>query len=257
MYQCPNVTTKYNVYRLDMSTPTWMRGPGEATGSFALESALDELAYALDIDPLDLRLRNYAEKDPQNGKPFSSKFLKEAYQLGAEKIGWHSRNRAPKSMTEGEWLVGYGMGSGMFGAFRWEAKVAAKLMADGTLVLQSAIADSGPGTATTMVKLASDTIGLPTNKVRFEMGDSSLPTGPIQGGSGTTSTVGAAVSNVCLALKKKLAEAAKGASLFSNDVAFEDLAFEGGNISLKKDSSKKYSYAEVLRRANLPSIALT
>jgi xanthine dehydrogenase YagR molybdenum-binding subunit len=257
LYQCPNVTTKYTVYPLDMSTPTWMRGPGEATGSFALESALDELAYALDIDPLELRLRNHADKDPQNGKPFSSKFLKEAYQLGAEKIGWYSRNRAPKSMKEGEWMVGYGVSGGMFGAFRWDAKVAARLMADGTLVMQSAVADSGPGTGTTMVKLASDSMGLPPSKIRFEMGDSSLPPGPIQGGSGTTSTVGAAVSNVCLSLKKKVVEAAKAASLIGADVTFEQVSFANGSMALNADASKKWTYAEVLQKANLPSIALT
>lgn len=256
MYQCPNVTTKYTVYPLDMSTPTWMRGPGEATGSFALESALDELAYALNIDPLELRLRNYAEKDPQNGKPFSSKFLKEAYQLGADRIGWHSRNRVPKSMREGEWLVGYGMGSGMFGAFRWDAKVAAMLLADGTLVLQSAIADSGPGTATTMAKLASDTMGLPPEKVRIEIGDSSLPPGPIQGGSGTTSTVGAAVSGACLTVKKRLVDAAIKASFFSSNTTVEDVQFEDGNMTLKTNASKKYSFAEVMKAAGLPSISL-
>ncbi|HEV7331975.1 MAG TPA: xanthine dehydrogenase family protein molybdopterin-binding subunit [Flavisolibacter sp.] len=257
LYACPNVTTHYQVYPLNLSTPTWMRGPGEATGSFALESALDELAYALGIDPLELRLRNYAETDPQSGKPYSSKFLREAYQLGADRIGWERRNRVPRSMQEEEWLVGYGMGGGMFGAFRWEAKVAAKLVADGSFVLQSAVADSGPGTATTMVKIASDSMGLPAEKVRFEMGDSSLPPGPTQGGSATTSTVGTAVSNVCLAIKKKLAETAVGASLFPAGTAYEDLQFAQGAVALKTDPSKKYGYTGVLQKAGLPFIELT
>lgn len=257
LYACPNVTTQQKIYPLDVSTPTWMRGPGEATGTFALESAMDELSYLLNMDPIDLRLRNYAETDPESGKPFSSKFLKEAYQLGAEKIGWYSRNRQPQSMKEGDWLVGYGVSTGMFGAYRWDARVAAKLSADGTLVLQSAVADSGPGTATTMVKLASDTLGLPTNKIHFELGDSSLPPGPTQGGSGTTSTLGSAVSNACSDLKKKLAEAASKASLFSREVAVDDLIFMDGCIGLKNDPAKKVSFATILEKASLPSIELT
>ncbi|HZH37476.1 MAG TPA: xanthine dehydrogenase family protein molybdopterin-binding subunit, partial [Flavisolibacter sp.] len=107
LYACPNITTRYNIYALDVSTPTWMRGPGEATGSFPLECGLDELSYALNLDPIELRLRNYAETDPENGKPYSSKFLREAYELGAENFGWKKRNPKPRSMQEGGWLVGY------------------------------------------------------------------------------------------------------------------------------------------------------
>lgn len=257
LYECPNVTTQYSVYPVDLSTPTWMRGPGEATGSYALECALDELSYAVGIDPLELRLRNYANKDPQNGKPYSSKFLKEAYELGAQKIGWNNRKPTPNSTREGDWLAGYGMAGGMFGAFRGNAQVAATLLADGTLVMQSAIADSGPGTATTMVKLASDTMGLPPENIRFEMGDSSLPPGPTQGGSGTTSTVGAVVSNVCTGLQKKLVEAAKGASLLSNAVAFADVVFADGHLFLNAEPTKRYSFTDILQKAGLPSVSLT
>ena len=148
LYACPNVTTRYKVFPFNVSTPTWMRGPGEATGAFALESALDELAYKLNMDPIELRLKNYADKDPQNGKPYSTKFLKEAYKLGADKIGWSQRNPAVGSMKEGDWLVGYGMATGVFGAGRNTAKALARIFADGTLIVQSAVSDSGPGTAT-------------------------------------------------------------------------------------------------------------
>ncbi|MGZ8538643.1 MAG: xanthine dehydrogenase family protein molybdopterin-binding subunit, partial [Flavisolibacter sp.] len=115
LYACANVTTRYKIYPMNVSTPTWMRGPGEATGSYALECALDELSYLLKIDPLELRKINYAETDPDRNRPYSSKFLKEAYELGADKFGWKDRNSQPMSMKEGEWLVGYGMGSGIFG----------------------------------------------------------------------------------------------------------------------------------------------
>jgi xanthine dehydrogenase YagR molybdenum-binding subunit len=161
LYACPNVTTRYKVFPLDMSTPTWMRGPGEATGAFALESALDELAYALKMDPIELRLRNYAETDPQRNLPYSSKFLKEAYQLGADRIGWKDRNPVVASMKEGQWQVGYGMGTGVFNANRGTARALIRLTDDGRLLVQSAVSDSGPGTATAMTQVASQAMGYP------------------------------------------------------------------------------------------------
>ena len=257
LYACANVTTKYNIYPLDVSTPTWMRGPGEATGSFPLECGLDELSYALKMDPIELRLRNYAETDPENGKPYSSKFLKEAYELGADKIDWKKRKPEPGSTTEDGWQVGYGMSTGLFGAFRGQANLAAKLSADGTLLLQSAVSDSGPGTATAMVQIASDAMGIPANKIRFELGDSSLPPGPTQGGSSTTSTLGAAVSNACVTLKKKLAEAAKKSPVFGGEVTMENLDFAKGEVFLKSDDSKRLSYADVMKAAGIPSIDIT
>lgn len=254
LYACPNVTTKYSIYPVELSTPTWMRGPGEATGSFPLECALDELSYKLKMDPIELRLKNYAETDPENGKPYSSKFLKEAYQLGADKFGWKDRNPVPGSMKENGWQVGYGMSTGIFGAFRNEAKLALKLMADGSLVLQTAISDSGPGTATAMTKIAADAMGIPYNKIKFELGDSSLPPGPTQGGSSSTSTVGAAVSTGCVNLQKKLAEAAKSSPIFGHIVAWENFLFQDGSMVLKTDPAKKLSYSDVLKNAGLTSI---
>jgi len=254
LYACPNVTTKYNVYPVELSTPTWMRGPGEATGSFPLECALDELSYQLKMDPIELRLKNYAETDPENGKPYSSKFLKEAYQLGADKFGWKERSAVPNSKMENGWKAGHGMSTGIFGAFRGEAKLSLKLMADGTLVLQTAVSDSGPGTATAMTKIASDAMGIPYHKIKFELGDSSLPPGPTQGGSSSTATVGAAVSTGCVNLQKKLAEAAKQSPVFGHIVAVENFLFQNGEMLLKTDPSKKLSYAEVLKNAGLGSI---
>lgn len=256
MYACPNVATRYKIAALDLSTPTWMRGPGEATGSFALESAMDELAYALDLDPIEFRLRNYAETDPERNRPFSSKFLKECYQMGAERIGWWQRNRKPRSMQEDGWLVGYGMSSGVFGAFRGNASVLARLLADGSLVVQSAVADSGPGTATTMVKIASDVMSLPVAKVTFQLGDSSLPPGPTQGGSATTSSVGSAVHEACTALKMKIAEQATKEGGYFAGAKKEDLVFKDGYISLP-DNTKRLSYTDFLKQANLPSVEVT
>ncbi len=260
LYNCPNVTTRYRVFPLDLGQPTWMRGPGETTGAYALECAMDEMAYALRLDPIEFRLRNYAETDLERIKPYSSKFLKEAYHLGAEKIKWNDRNPEPRSMKEGEWWVGYGMGSGIFGAWRGESKLAARLMPDGSLLLQSGVTDMGGGTATSMTKLASDVLGLSPRNIKFELGDSNFPPGPAQGGSVTTSTLGTAVHNACTNLKTKLAELVKDNSVFHTAIVHtvkpEDLLFENGFIVLKSDQSKKISYADVLKGAGLPHLEL-
>ena len=261
MYACPNVVTHYKVYPFNVSTPTWMRGPGEATGSFALECALDELSYAANMDPLELRLINYAETDPDTGKPYSSKFLKEAYQLAADKIGWKDRKSKPGSIKEGDWMVGYGMSTGVFGAHRGSAKALARLMADGSLIVQSSVSDSGPGTATAMVKIASNAMGIPAEKVNFELGDSSMPPGPTQGGSSTTATLGSAVHDVCESLKVKLVDLAKENAIFHtteiHNVKPGDILFENGFMVLAADKSKKISYYDLLKENNLGQLEVT
>lgn len=256
LYVCPNVTTRYRIYPVNMSTPTWMRGPGEATGAYALESALDELSYLLKIDPIELRKINYAETDPERNRPYSSKFLKEAYQLGADKFGWKDRNPQPMSMKEGEWMVGYGTGTGIFGASRGTANALARIYTDGTMLVQSAVADSGSGTATSMAMIASNVMGIPANKITFEMGDSSLPPGPTQGGSTTTSTLGSAVHDVSLSLQKKIGELAIKTNSFQN-VKPEDLAYANGNVVLKSDKSKTISYTDVLKQNGLNQLEVT
>ncbi|MDB5025187.1 MAG: xanthine dehydrogenase YagR molybdenum-binding subunit [Mucilaginibacter sp.] len=211
MYASPNVNTRYKIVSLNVNTPTPMRGPGEATGAYALESALDELSYELNIDPIDLRMRNYAQTDPLSGKPYSSKFLNDAYKLGADKIGWSERSQKPGSVTKDGWLVGYGMGAGMFGAYRSSATVTARMMADGTLILQTGVTDIGPGTGTAMVSIASEMMGIPGAKIRVDLGDSSLPPSPTQGGSQITATVGSAVYDACTELKDKFKQLNNGA----------------------------------------------
>jgi len=231
MYASPNVNTRYRLVSLNVNTPTPMRGPGEATGAYALESAMDELSYALNIDPIELRLRNHADTDPLSGKPYSSKFLKEAYQLGADKIGWNERNQKPGSVTKDGWLVGYGMGAGMFGAYRSNATVTARLTADGTLTLQTAVTDIGPGTGTAMASIAAESMGVSPDKIKVNLGDSSLPPSPTQGGSQVTSTVGAAVYDACKELKDKFKQLNGGA-----------------------DST---DYVQLLKNNNLPQLEVT
>lgn len=233
MYACPNVDTKYRLVSLNVNTPTPMRGPGEATGAIALECGMDELAHALNIDPIELRLRNYAETDPLTGKPYSTKFLSDAYKLGADAIGWSKRSAQPGTVMENGWLSGYGMASGMFGAYRGAATVVARLLADGTLDVQTAVTDIGPGTGTFMTKIASDVMGISSDNIRVKIGDSSLPPSPTQGGSAITSTVGSAVNDACVQLKQKLKE-------LSGNV-------EGGSGG----------YAQILQQHNLPQLEVT
>ncbi|MBC7949759.1 MAG: xanthine dehydrogenase family protein molybdopterin-binding subunit [Chitinophagaceae bacterium] len=262
LYACPNVNTSYKIIGMDVSTPIWMRGPGEATGTFALESALDELAYKLGLDPIELRLRNHADTDPERNRPWSSKFLKECYQIGADRIGWNKRNPTPRTMQEDGMYVGYGMGSGVFGAFRGNASVRGVLNANGVLVLESAVSDMGPGTATAMVNIASQLMGMPANKIQFKLGDSSFAPGPTQGGSATTSTLGSAVNDVCVSIRKRLAELAiKEGSVFHtanvHTVKTEDLVFEDGKISLATNRSINITYADILKQNNLPELDIT
>ena len=245
IYNCDNVSTRYRIVKLDTCTPIWMRGPGEATGSFALESAMDEMAHKLDMDPIEFRKLNYAEKDLEQNKPWSSKYLLECYEGGMERIGWKNRKNKPGSVKEGEWLVGYGMGTGTFGCYRSPTSVKAKFSADGNLILQCSVNDMGPGTATMMTAIGAEITGLPTENVVIEMGKSGLPKGPTQGGSATTSSVGSAVHDACNLLVSKILGLAVETSTFKGS-AITDLAFANGVITSKKDNSKTVSLASLL-----------
>ena len=245
IYDCPNVSTRYRIVPLDTCTPIWMRGPGEATGSFALECAMDELAYKLNLDPIEFRKRNYAEKDQEQNKPWGSKYLLECYEAGMEKIGWKNRKNEPGAVKEGNWLVGYGMGTGTFGCYRSPTSVKAKFLANGDLVLQCSVNDMGPGTATMMTAIGAEVIGMPAENVIIEMGKSGLPKGPTQGGSATTSSVGSAVHDACNLLLNKIIELGSKSPALKG-IAITDLTFENGTVSSKKDKSKSVSLAALL-----------
>ncbi|MEJ7769330.1 MAG: xanthine dehydrogenase family protein molybdopterin-binding subunit [Chitinophagaceae bacterium] len=258
LYASPNVNTSHKLVALDVSTPTWMRGPGETTGAYALESAIDELAYALQLDPIELRLRNYAETDPEKNLPWSSKYLRECYQVGAERFGWSKRNPKPATMREGGMQVGYGLGCGTFNASRNRAIVSAKLLADGMLILRSAVSDSGPGTATSMVQIASNATGISPAKIRFELGNSSFPTGPTQGGSTTTSTLGSAVHDACMALMQKLLELThlNESSPFRNAKKSEIKYSESAIISAS-DPLRKILFTDILKQHGSQDLEVT
>ena len=183
LYKCASVELGQSVVELDQNTPADMRGPGGAEGMYAVECAMDELAYAAGVDPLELRLINYSDKDQIEDLPYSSKELRECYRQGAERFGWSKRNPKPRSMRDGNDLVGWGVATGIWEAMQEKASARAVLMANGSVEIASATADIGPGTYTMMAQLAADMIGVPLDSVTVKLGDSSLPDAPVEGGS--------------------------------------------------------------------------
>jgi xanthine dehydrogenase YagR molybdenum-binding subunit len=258
MYACPNISTRYRQLNLDVNTPTWMRGPGDATGMFALESAMDEIAYALKLDPLEFRIRNHADSDPERNLPWSAKSLKECYQLGAEQFGWKNRLLEPRSMQAGKMLVGYGMASSLYGFHRHPSQAKAIVMANGSVVIQSATMDIGPGTGTAMTRIAAQVLGVSARKIRFDLGDSGLPDAPGQNGSSTIPSVGSAVHAACMALKTRLVAlaAAMPGSGFA-DAKPDKVVVRNGVLLPGAEGSKGLSYSDILKFHHLPQLEVT
>jgi xanthine dehydrogenase YagR molybdenum-binding subunit len=204
LYACPNVAVTHRLVATNAPLPTYMRAPGEASGNFALESAIDELAAALQQDPLDFRMRNYAESDPHENKPFASKALRECYRQGAEAFGWSRRPSEPRAMRDGNVLIGWGMATSTYPTHRMPASAHVRVDADGTALVQAGTQDLGTGTYTVMSQIAADELGIPVQRIRFELGDSSFPHAPVSGGSMTVASVGPAVKAACDAVRAKL-----------------------------------------------------
>ena len=226
LYRCENVKLGYKLAKLDLYTPMDMRAPGAASGVYALECAMDELAFRLGMDPLELRIRNYAERDQVEGKPFGSKELRACYEQGAQRFGWWRRDPQPGSIREGPTQIGWGMATGIWEAMQEPASAKAVLRADGRLTVSAATADIGTGTYTAMTQIAADTLGLPPENVTFVLGDSSLPDTPVEGGSFTVSSVGSAVKAACEKLRRKLlrrAQGSRGAGRLSGDRLIETM----------------------------------
>ena len=255
---CPNYDSKYNIIKTDLPTPTWMRAPGAVSGAFALESAIDELAYKLKIDPLEIRKINYAKKDPETGKPFSSKELMKCFDVGAEKFGWSKRKLEPRSMRDGDLLVGWGTAIGTWGAWQAPAGATVTLRADGTASVGSATADIGPGTYTTMTMIAAEYLGIPMEKVKFELGKTTLPQAPSQGGSVTTASVGSAVYGAAMTIKQKLFEmAAKNSDTAVLGADLEAVELANSSLRLKDDPKKSVSVAQILKNNGMTEISET
>jgi xanthine dehydrogenase YagR molybdenum-binding subunit len=204
LYPVPNYAMSQELRRLNISKPTYQRGPGESTGSFAMESAMDELAYALNIDPLELRLRNYADVDPDSGMPYSSKRLRECYERASAQFQWARRTPQPRSTTNGRMLVGLGMATASRAVYRSAARVRLKMNADGAVLLQSGTIEQGTGSSTVFAQLAAEVLAVPYERVRFEWGNTGLPDAPLAAGSQTATSVGSAVFQAATLLRAQL-----------------------------------------------------
>lgn len=255
LYQSPNADVSHSLVRLNRGTPCPMRAPGEAPGTYALEAAMDELAYQLKIDPVQLRLQNYAETEPQKNKPFSAKYLKECYQRGAEAIGWAQRNPEPRSMREGNYLVGYGMATATYPANRSASSAKAVLFADGHAEILCCTQDIGTGTYTVMTQIAADAFALPVEQVKVKLGDSDYPKGANSGGSQVTASVGPAIRAAALgaiAKVKKMA-IADTASTF-HGVKEEDIIVQNGHLILKTSPDRAESYSSIINRSGMQKL---
>jgi xanthine dehydrogenase YagR molybdenum-binding subunit len=247
LYPAKNTLFKHLLVPLDVFTPLDMRAPGGSTGIHAIECAMDDLAYQMEIDPLDFRLINYTEHDESTGKLYSSKALKECYLNGAKKFGWEKRNPVPRGTRRGNKLVGYGMATGIWEAMQVPARASAVLNAEGKLEVSSAVTDIGTGTLTVMSQIAADEMSLSLEHVTFRYGDSKMAFSPIQGGSFTVASVGPAIKSACSTIKKKLFKIARGFkdSPFSS-VKFDRVGFEDGKMYKLEDSRVWISYKQII-----------
>jgi xanthine dehydrogenase YagR molybdenum-binding subunit len=202
LYAIPNVRVTQHAVRLDIATPTAMRAPGETPGSFAIESALDELAYAVHVDPVELRVRNHARKDPSTGLPFSSKHLLECYREGAQRFGWAQRTSEPRSMRDGDELVGYGMATATYPAMSGATDVRVRTDGGGRVTVECATHDLGTGMYTIIAQVAADTLEIPLANVSVKIGDSAYPKAPVAGGSQSTASVMPPLVAACEQLKR-------------------------------------------------------
>ena len=254
-YACENATGEYSIAPRDTYTSGDMRAPGAATGMTLFEIAMDEMAVAAGVDPLEFRLINYSDKDEMHDIPYTSKALREAYQEGAAAFGWDQRSGAPRSMKDGRELVGWGVATGMWDAMFSKTSARARLSANGDLEVSSAASDIGTGTYTVMVQLAADTLGIDPERITAKLGDSELPAAPVEGGSWMAASVGAAVQLSCRALGDKLLKAAakvEGVALGSPRL--EDVDFLDGRIALKSNPAIGVTVEEAMRAAGLSSI---
>jgi xanthine dehydrogenase YagR molybdenum-binding subunit len=256
LYASPAIATSHEAVRIDTGTPLFMRAPGEATGSIALESAIDEMASACGMDPLAFRLKNYAEVEPISGKPFSSKALRDCYARGAERFGWSRRALAPRQMRdEAGFLVGWGMGTATFPAMMFQAEARAVVRRDGSGLMETGAHDMGQGAWTALAQIAADGLGLDLEQMEFRSGTSDLPDAGIAGGSSHTATAGMAIHNAGAAVIAKLADLAttdERSPLFGAGNA--GVVARGGRLFRRDDETRSESYADILGRAGLAEI---
>jgi xanthine dehydrogenase YagR molybdenum-binding subunit len=253
LYSCPNLRTRYRLMPLDIGTPNHMRGPGESTGMFALECAMDELSYALGIDPIELRRRNEPAVDEGQSKPFSSRSLVRCYELAAQHFGWSKRDPKPRSMRDGRLLIGLGCASASYPAFQAAANARVRLLADGTAEVEAAASDMGPGTYTSMTQVAAETLGLPMERVTFKLGRSDYPTAPSHGGSWTMASVGSAIRAACLAVQEEVTRRAvsdQRSTIFGASI--DGVEWLEGRLRQRGDGAPGQPFGEIVARVGEP-----
>jgi xanthine dehydrogenase YagR molybdenum-binding subunit len=249
MYGSPNMRSTYRVVPLDINPPTFMRGPGATTGTFALESAIDDLAFRLGMDPIELRLRNEPDRDLSENLPFSTRRLTDCFRQGSDAFGWSRRNPTPRSTRDGNQLIGIGMAAAGYHTSRSQCAALARINADGTADVQCGTSDMGPGTYTSMTQVAADALGLPLNRVRFALGDSRFPEAPSHSGSRTMASVGSAVFTTANMLRDRFVRTAvvdPGSPL--NGLRPEEVSVGEGRMFHAGDATRAESYQDLLRR---------
>jgi xanthine dehydrogenase YagR molybdenum-binding subunit len=257
LYACPNVATVQRIVRIDVATPTFTRAPGESTGAFALESALDELSYAAGIDPLELRRRNHADHDPESGKPWSSKSLLACYQKAGDAIEWARRSPKVGSMRDGRWQIGLGVATTTRSSRQLPASARARMLPGGRAIVQAGTQDIGTGTYTIMSQIAGDALSLPLGDVRFDLGDTTFPEAPPSVGSFTAASTGPAVHNACIALRKELIARAIGDPASPlHGLGADAVEADDGALIARADPKRRDSYAAIVGRSGLPEISV-
>ncbi len=253
LYACKNISISQKIVNLDMIANTFMRAPGESIGTFALESAIDELAFKLKIDPIDLRGINAPVQDPVKGTQLSSNNKMEIFRKGAEQFGWRHRNLNPRSQRDGKWLIGQGIATAYYPVYRYPATARVRLSADGNAIVQAAAHEMGMGTATVQLQHAADRLGLSIDKVSFQYGDSDLPKSPVAGGSNQTVSIVASVTAAVEKLHKELLSRTGSDSPLKGMEYSQIVARDNGLFS-KNEPSKGETYAFMLKRIGQDNI---
>ncbi len=255
LYKSANANYLHRLARLDVPTSSDMRAPGAATGVYALESAMDELAVALNLDPVELRLRCYSDRDQNEDVPYTSKQLRECYRQGADAFGWDKRKPEPRSMRDGSELVGWGMATGVWEALQMPVAARIVLTANGHAEVSCAASDIGTGTYTIMAQVAADTLGLPLENITVKLGDSTLPQAPVEGGSWMAASASHAVATTAKEIRKELlalAKAMKNSPLAG--AKLEDVVLADGKVVSKHDEGRAVSIADAMRHAAVDRI---
>ena len=257
LYKCPNAKYEHKLARLDVPTPCDTRAPGAASGVYGLECAMDELAVALKIDPLEFRLKNYSDRDQNEDLPYTSKALRECYAQGAEAFGWQKRNPEPRSMSDGKELVGWGMASGVWEALQMKASSRITLTSNGHAEVACATSDIGTGTYTIMAQVAADMLGLPIENISIKLGDSTLPQSPVEGGSWIAASVSHAIAEAAHAVREELlSHAKKAANSPLAGLTAGEVTLSGGHIVSSGEPYRSVSFADAMRHGGVDRCAV-